>query len=124
MYHGTLVCPHHVDLVFQCPLQVSLIFPPVLPMQSSSIVTEIPKGPPSKCSPTGDSSEQWKHVCQVRNWYLKYKDGLKSFASAAIFFISVLKKARSLLSIIPVQGQSKWKAVRTCGSNSVLLLSA
>jgi hypothetical protein len=104
---------------------------------------EMPKGPPSKCSPMGDRSEHWKHVCQVRSWYLKYKDRLKNLASAGIFFISV-KKAKHLyktgpmqshdisppsyitlnplLSITPVQRQSKWKAVRMCSSNSVLLL--
>jgi len=54
---------------------------------------EMPKRPPSKCTPMGDSSEQRKHACQVRNWYLKYKNGLRSFASPAIFFIRI-KKAR------------------------------
>ena len=27
LYHGMLACPYHADLVFQCPLQVSLQIP-------------------------------------------------------------------------------------------------
>ena len=123
MYHGMLVWPYHVDLVFQCLPAGE----PNIPSHASYSILKYSNGNAQKTSvkmqPHGRLSEQWKHVCQVRNWYLKYKDGLKSFASTAIFFISV-KKARSLLFITPVQCQSKWKVVRTCGSNSVLLPSA
>jgi len=75
MYHGTLVCPYHVDLVFQCPPPPA--GEPNIPSHASYSILKYseqkcPKDLHQNAAPqeTGVNSGNM-YVCRVRNGYLK-----------------------------------------------------